>query len=175
MKGKIITPNKENKSKNILSILITLILGIILVTNSNKIVIITFQLIGTIILLFGIYKIIGYFKLRKQFQVEDTATLLSGILGITIGLLTIFLSSAIEISLRYLLGFFLILNGISKLTTSLTWKGKSPLFFSLLIEGIILLIFGLYSIFFQNAALMIIGILLIVSSLIDFITYLQLK
>jgi len=175
MNGKIITPNKANKSKNILSILITLILGVILVTNSNKIVIITFQLIGATILIFGIYKTLRYFSMRKQFQVEDSNALLSGIMGITIGLLTIFLSSAIEISLRYLLGFFLVLNGISKIATSLTWKEKSHLFLSLLIEGTILLAFGLYSIFFQNAALMIIGLLLIASAIMDFITYLQLK
>ena len=63
MKGKIIIPNQTKNTKVIAS-LITLVLGIILVTNSNQIVTITFQIIGGFIILFGIYHFLKYFKIK---------------------------------------------------------------------------------------------------------------
>ena len=79
MKGKIIIP-KNAKNSNLLSIIISLILGIILITNSNSIVTIAFQIIGVIISIFGIYRFITYFNIKKQFKTEDTNTLISGII-----------------------------------------------------------------------------------------------
>ena len=99
MKGKIIIPNQTKNTKVIAS-LITLVLGIILVTNSNQIVTITFQIIGGFIILFGIYHFLKYFKIKKQFKMDDNNALMAGISSITIGLLIIILAGVLEIGLR---------------------------------------------------------------------------
>lgn len=168
MKGKIIIPNNP-KSKNWISIIISLILGIILITNSNRIVTITFQIIGAIISIFGIYRLITYFNIKKQFKTDDHNALMSGILSITIGLLIVTLAGILEIGLRYILGLFIIINAINKLSLSLSYKNTiKKFFYSNLIESIILLIIGLYTIFYANAALVFIGIILILSATFDF-------
>jgi len=175
MKGQIIKPQKE-KNYNLLTSIIFLILGIVLVTNSNQIVTVAFQIIGIGIVLFGLYKTFQYLNLKKQFKTEDNEALMAGIMGITIGLLTILLASILEVGLRYILGIYLLINGINKINIALEFKMiNKKLFITYLIEGIIIILLGLYTIFFANAALMIVGILLIISSILDFITNFQAK
>lgn len=167
MKGKIIVPN-QTQNYNWISILASFIIGIILVTNSNGIVTIAFQIIGAFIALFGIFRLIQFFNIKKQFKTEDNNALISGIIGITIGLLIILLAGVIEVGLRYVLGLFLILNGLNKLGFALTYKNTNKkMYITSITESIILILFGLYTIFFANAALIIIGILLILSAIID--------
>lgn len=173
MKGKIIKPNDKYKKKIIESITL-LILGIILVTNSNQAVTIIFQIIGVGIILFGIYKLHHYLMLKKQFKMEDSDSLISSIISITIGLLIILLASILEVGLRYIIGFYLIINGISKSFIALSVKNQSPKFFYLnIVVSIIYILLGLYTIFIANAAFLIIGIILIFSSLLDLVTCLK--
>lgn len=175
MKAKLIKPNSQN-SKNIIQSIILLILGIILITNSNQIVTVTFQIIGALIIAFGIYKIFRYISLKNQFKIEDTEALTTGIITIAIGLMLILLASIIDIGLRYLLGIYLILNGFNKLIMTRNIKDISiKLGKSNIIMAVIYILLGLYTIFVANVAFVIIGILLIISSSFDIITYLQIK
>lgn len=167
MKGKIIKPN-EKKKKGIIESIILLILGIVLVTNSNQIVTMIFQIIGVVIILYGIYKLFHYISLKKQFKMEDSETLITCIIAITIGLLMILLASVLEVGLRYLIGFYLVLNGISKLILylHLTNHNNKLLYGNIAISSIYILL-GLYTIFIANAAFVVVGILLIISSIFD--------
>lgn len=175
MTGKIIKPNDQNK-KGLISSIIFLILGIVLVTNSNQIVTIAFQAIGAIIIVIGLYYVFRYISLKKQFKTEDTNALMTGILASAIGLLTILLASILEVGLRYTIGFYLILNGISKIGFAIQMPDRSSkLFISKLLEGILLLLLGLYTLFVANAALIIVGIFLIISSIYDLIQFSQQK
>ncbi len=175
MKGKIIT-NQENQKKSILLSIIILLIGIVLVTNSNQIVIIGFQCIGACILLFGIYELIRFFTIKKQLKTEIQSLLLNGVMCSIIGLLTILGASILELGLRYIIGFYLILSGVNKIGNAFLWrKDSSNIFYIYLIEGLILTGFGLYTVFYANAALMLIGVLLIISSIFDFITYFKVK
>ena len=166
MKGKIIVPN-QSKNYNWISALTSFVIGIVLVTNSNQIVTFAFQIIGALIAIFGIFRLIRFFNIKKQFKTEDNNALISGIISITIGLLIILLASVIEIGLRYVIGIFLLLNGINKLGFALARKDNKKLYITTLLESILLILFGLYTIFFANAALIIIGVLLIASATID--------
>ncbi len=173
MKEKLIKPKNKQKTNSINSIIL-LILGIILATNSNKIITLGFQLIGICIITFGIYKIIKYINLKKQFKIEDSETMISGIITITVGILIVVLASILEIGLRYIIGFYLILNALGKIMIAKTiLDHKNPIFISNTIASIILLILGLYTIFVANAALIIVGIFLIISSLVDLFTNLK--
>lgn len=171
MKGKIIKP-KEKQQKNLIGSILLLILGIVLVTNSNIVVIIAFQIIGIIIILYGVFKLYQYLNLKKQFKIEDNDKLTYAILSIAIGLLIILLASIIEVGLRFILGFYLILTGLSKLTIALEIKDmKQQMARTNLIGGILFLVLGIYTIFVANTALIIIGILFIITAIVDFINY----
>lgn len=175
MKEKLIVPNSKEK-RGFLESIILLILGVVLVTNSSSIVTLTFQIIGAFIIAYGIYKILRYISLKKQFKIEETETLTTGIITTAIGLILILVASILEVGLRYILGFYLILNGLSKVSIALQIKdSQSKIFISNLTAGIIFILIGLYTIFVANAALILIGIILIVSSIYDIIIYIKNK
>ena len=105
---------------------------------------------------------------------DDNNALMAGISSITIGLLIIILAGVLEIGLRYILGLILIIHAINKLNLALLAQNSNKnRFISNLITSIIFLIIGLYTIFFANAALIFIGIVLIISSLLDLLSLLK--
>lgn len=167
---------KENRKKGLFGSILLLLLGIILITNSNSIVTFAFQIIGAIVITYGIFQIIKYLNLKKQFKIEDSETLMSGIIKITIGLLIILLASILEVGLRYILGIYLIMNGINKLwiASSLSER-KSKFFINNIVNGSIFILLGLYTILIANAALVFVGILLIISAIFDIFSYSQKK
>lgn len=175
MNIKIIKPKKTEK-KGLFGSILLLLLGIILITNSNSIVTFAFQIIGAIVITYGIFQIIKYLNLKKQFKIEDSETLMSGIIKITIGLLIILLASILEVGLRYILGIYLIMNGINKLwiASSLSER-KSKFFVNNIVNGSIFILLGLYTILIANAALVFVGILLIISAIFDIFSYSQKK
>ena len=83
-------------------------------------------------------------------------------------MLLIVLSGVLEASIRYVLGFFFIFMGISRLLTSISFNNYKN--FST-ISNIILIALGIYSIFFSNAVLVIIGVILVINAIILFIEY----
>ena len=85
-----------------------------------------------------------------------------------IGILLIALAGALEISIRYILGFFLIYMGISRLLTQISFHDYQN--FST-ISNAVLIILGVYSIAYSNAVLVIIGWILIVNAALLFWDY----
>ena len=157
---------KEKQKLEWLAPLLLLVLGIILFTDSSRRVIIVFYVIGALILFFGIFRLISYYRLKKELKIEDNQKLVIGTSTIFVGILVILLSGAIEVFLRFILGFLLIINGLKKVIVSLNYKN-----YIVLLEGILFIGIGLYTILAQNIVFQIIGVLLIASSIIDFTTY----
>lgn len=157
---------KEQKQMNFIPPLIMLTVGIILLTNSSKAVIIVCYILGAIVLLFGAIHLIKYYQLKSQLHIEDNQKLIIGIIGVFVGLLIILLSSAIETLLRFIIGFSLLFNGISKISIAISEKNTVSLF-----EGIVFIIAGLYTILATNIVFQIIGVLLIIASVFDLLTY----
>ena len=155
--------NIFNKDRKILSPIIMGIVGLILLTNSDEVIILACYIIGGLILGFGIYSIIGYYKLKKELHIENTTKMNIGILTIAIGIFIILLASLIKTFMNLLLGIWLIATGITKLLTvsKLYNTDRKAANFNL-IEAIIVIFMGLYSIFFQNIFLTIIGIWMII-------------
>lgn len=169
IKPKKVKENEKNELK-ILTPIIMLILGIILLTDSSKAVIIIFYIIGAIFLLIGIYNLISYYKLKKELNIEDNNKLILSTSTLFIGIVILLLSGAIETFLRFIIGFVLIYSGIRNTVVAL--HGKN---YFILIVGIGLIGIGLYTILAQNIVLQIIGALLIIASIIDFVNLLNPK
>ena len=159
---------KEEKNYKLLGSIILLIVGIILLTNSNQAVICVCYCIGALIGIFGIYHFIQYYKMKKEFNVENNFNLISGVVSIFIGIILIILASAIEAFLRFIIGIILIINGIKKIKDSIDFQS-----YITLTIGIVEVAIGLYTILAENIIIAIVGFLLIVSSMIDIIKSLK--
>lgn len=167
MKTEIIKPKKEKKDNNLVTPIIYLILGIILAFRSNEAIQLLFYVIGILVIVFGVKSLIDYYKNKNMVQFKNV-NLTIAIVSIILGVLLIILSETLEISIRYILGFFLIYMGISRLLTSISfnnYKNWST------VSNILLILLGLYSIFISNAILVFVGWILIINAVILFIDY----
>lgn len=169
-KTEIIKPKKEGKEvKNVLTPVIYLILGVILAFRSNEAIQLLFNIIGILIILYGIKSLVFYYRNKEIVQFKNI-NLSVGIISIIIGVLLILLADALEVSIRYILGFFLIYMGVSRFLTDYSignYKHLSSL------SNLVLVILGVYSIFVSNAVLVIIGWILIVNAVLLFWEYLK--
>mgnify|MGYP001120058735 CR=1 FL=1 len=170
MKTEIIKPEKENKNNSsLLTPIIYLIIGVILAFFSNQAVRLIFYIIGIMVIIYGIKLFLVYYQNKDKSQYSNINLGLA-IISVVGGLLLIFLSESLEISIRYVLGFFLIYMGISRgLTQFSLGECKLPT----IVSSVLFIIGGVYSIFKSNAVLMIIGWLLIANSILLFWEYLK--
>jgi uncharacterized membrane protein HdeD (DUF308 family) len=157
-----------NKNKKYISPILLGFVGLVFLTNSNEIIIYACYLLGAIIAGFGIYNIIKYTEIKNQLKIEDSEKLNTGIICIAIGLLVILLSSVIQTFLNIIIGIWLIATGITKLIniSELYIVDKRTANLNI-IEAFIVIAMGLYTIFFQNIVLTIVGIWMIIGAAID--------
>ena len=168
MKTEIIKPKKEMKeARSLLNPIIYLVLGLLLVFKSNEVVELLFYVLGIIVIIYGIKSFVVYYQNKDVVQYKNI-NLTIAIASVIIGVLLIVLSGVLEASIRYVLGFFFIFMGISRLLTSISFNNYEN--FST-ISNIVLIALGIYSIFFSNAVLVIIGVILIINAVILFIEY----
>ena len=151
-------------SNNIIMDICLLILGLLLVSNSNNLLTTIFNIIGLLLVINGMYLLIQYSKM-KQMKIEDLTIRNQMIFYITSGILTIILSNFLVNMINILTGLFLLFIGISRLVNN-----KFPDKVNL-IGTIIIIIMGIYSILVENAALVLIGLLLICYVILDIVKY----
>jgi uncharacterized membrane protein HdeD (DUF308 family) len=157
----IINPEKKKKSPLLISVL-TLVLGCMLLTNNNKVVVWSCYIIGAVALVIGLYNVFAK-KLTKK---EGNVSL--GIYAIVVAVLLFILAGTIEVTLRMIIGIWLILNGLSKLALAFKVKEK---FVPFLVLSIILILAGMYCILVSNIFLVVVGAFLIASATIDLYNY----
>lgn len=168
MKAEIIKPKKEKKeARSLLNPIIYLVLGLLLMFRSNEVVELLFYVLGIIIIIYGIKSFVLYYQNKDVVQYKNI-NLTIAIASVIIGVLLIVLSGVLEASIRYVLGFFFIFMGVSRILTSVSFNNyKNFSTFS----NVILIALGIYSIFFSNAVLVIIGAILVINAIILFIEY----
>lgn len=168
MKAEIIKPKKEMKeARSLLNPIIYLVLGILLMFKSNEVMELIFYVLGIIIIIYGIKSFIVYYQNKDVVQYKNI-NLTIAIASVIIGVLMIVLSGVLEASIRYVLGFFFIFMGVTRLLTSISFNNYKS--FST-ISNIVLIGLGIYSIFFSNVVLVIIGVILVINAIILFIEY----
>ena len=157
----IINPEKKKKTPLLLNFL-TLVLGCMLLTNNNKVVVYTCYIIGAIAL------VIGLFNLFSKQLTKREGNISLGVYATVLGVLLFILAHTIEVTLRMIIGIWLILNGLAKLALAFKVKEK---FMPFLILAIILIAAGMYCILVSNILLVVVGAFLIASSTIDLYNY----
>lgn len=159
----------KKDSSSIFASVIFLIIGIFLLLWPNEMVRFITYIVGIVFVVFGSIKLYSYYKLKDSIN-NIKATL--GIASIIIGIIIMFCNNAIEFAIRLIMGGYILANGINKLIVALNSKTYNDKWIGLLIISILLIIGGLYMILKSNIILSTIGLVLIIYSSIDIISYL---
>lgn len=160
---------KKDKSSIIMSIVL-LIVGICLFINPAEMVKFITYIIGVIFVIFGTIKLYDY---CKQKDTISNMQLTIGIAAIVIGIITMFCNGIIEFAIRLVMGGYILANGINKLIVALNSKTYNDKWVGLVIIAGLLIIGGLYIILKSNIVLSTIGLVLIIYSAIDIISYIM--
>ena len=172
MKVTVVDKNYKGQDSSLVYSIILLVLGIFLTLNANGVLNIVFDILGALVMIYGVYKLVMAFKLKKDFKTVNNSLMSSSIMSLIFGLLIIVLSQVLINAINVVTGIWLIFTGISKLNVALSIGSiKEKDFIVSLISSILIIGLGLYTIMSQNVVLTIIGILLIIYSVIDIINY----
>lgn len=161
----------KNSKMSLISSIIFFILGLVIFLNPELFVKSISYGLGGLLILTGLYKSVNYYIQDKRLGIVNRNEIAFGITAIVLGIVFIFLASAIELLLRFIIGGWLIIRGISKITQTFFTTDRNSKFYALIIVGVILLLIGLYIILVSNLALSIIGLFMMIYGVIDFISY----
>jgi len=151
--------------------IIFFILGAIIFTRPEIIILFISYVIGGIIIIIGLFKCIKNYLDIKKDNTISSREMISGIVLIIIGLVFILLAGVIEALVRLVIGGWILFSGINRLINSLEIPKKNSQFIIRLILSFLLIGVGLYTILESNLAFKTIGLVLMVYSVIEILGY----
>lgn len=163
---------KEEKISvsTLLNSILLLILGIVLLTKSEAVINVISWIFGGILVLFGLTKIISYFKSRKGTnEYFMDADLLLGLLLISLGCVLIFIPGIVDVSIRVICGGWILIAGLNRLLLGITIRPLDQKGSKLYIITSLLMI--LVGILVLTNLFNIIGIYIIIYAVFDIINY----
>ena len=138
---------------NLFSALAFFVFGLIIFVNPDAVVKFISYCIGGLLILVGVYKTANYYIQDKRLGVVNRNEMAFGITAIILGIVFIFLASAIELLLRIVVGGYLILMGIGRIAMTFYTTDRTSKFYALIVVGLLLIGGGLYTILASNLAL----------------------
>ena len=162
---------KKYKKNSLITSIGFFLLGIFIFMNPDVLVKIVSYAFGGILIALGLYKIANYYIQDKRLGIVNHHELAFGITSLVLGVVFIFLADAIVLLLRFIVGGWLILAGVSKIFKTFFTTSRDSKFYALIIIGLILISIGLYIVFVSNIPLSIIGLFMMMYGLTDFISY----
>ena len=167
--------NSYTLTSSLISAIIFFILGAIMFTSPDVMVILVSRILGGTIAIIGLFNCIkNYLDVKKDNSTSSTG-MIAGILGIIIGFVFIFLAGVIEALVRFIIGGFILFIGINKLVNSLYLKKNTSKFLVLFTISLLLIIGGLYTILEANLAFQAIGIILMIYATLEIFSYIFCK
>ena len=146
------------------------ILGAVMYTRPEFIVLVFSYVIGGLIILFGIYYCIKNYIEIKNNKETSSKDMILGITLVVIGLIFIFLANVIEALVRLIIGGYILFVGITRFVNSLYLK-KNIRFYVSLGLSLLLIAGGLYTILEANLAFQTIGVVIMAYSVIEIIGF----
>ena len=169
MKVTVIKQSKKGKKRSLIYSIILLILGIFLTFNSGGVLNTIFNILGILVVLFGIYRFVTYYRLKSQLKIDDSSILMSAVMSILFGVLIILLSNILTNTIQIITGIWLLFVGISRLSETDLSNLKNKNNLVSVIGATLIILLGLYTIFSENVVFVILGIILIIYSVLDII------
>ena len=141
----------------LVSSILFLILGAVMWTKPEAVVIITTYIFGGILILIGLFKCVkNYLDVKKDNDTKSTEMVV-GIVMIILGIVCIFLAGVVEALVRLIIGGWILFAGINRLINSFNLEKKDSRFYVSLILSLILICGGVYTILEVNLAFKAIG------------------
>ncbi len=147
------------------------IIGLIIAYNPNTTFKIISYLIGGLFVIFGLIKILEYFKIKGADDLYNYE-LVYGIIAILLGLVVIFCNQMIETLLRILIGGWIMYSGVMRLVLALKLQkinDDNKIWILVLIMALAILICGLVIISTQGILIATIGVIMVVYAIMDII------
>lgn len=155
----------------LVSSILFLILGAVMWTKPEAVVIITTYIFGGILILIGLFKCVkNYLDVKKDNETKSTEMII-GIVMIILGIVCIFLAGVVEAFVRLVIGGWILFSGINRLVNSFYLQKKDSKFWVSLILSLILIGGGIYTILEVNLAFKAIGIVLMIYAILEIINY----
>ena len=152
-----------NNNSSLVSAILFFILGAIMFTNPDTMVVVISRILGGILILFGLYSCIKNYILVRQNTQVSAIPMVAGISCMAIGSVFFFAAGFVEAMVRFVIGGWILLSGIVRFASAMQIdKKNNPKFFSLLIISLLLILAGLYTILEANLAFQTIGIVLMI-------------
>ena len=147
------------------------ILGAIMFTKPNAIILFISYVIGGILIIIGTFNCIkNYLDIKKDNSISSKEMIL-GIILIIIGLVFIFLADVIETLVRFVIGGWILFTGINRLINTLQITNNKKKLISQLILSLLIIGIAMYTILKSNLAFKTIGLVIIIYSIIEIIGY----
>ena len=158
---------KKSGWLSILESVVFAILGAVLIWNPEGTVKTISYILGIIFIAIGVYKVITYIMSRGKYDLYNF-DLIYGLIAVIIGIVTIIYSSTIGNIFRIIIGIWIIYSSLIRMSLAIKLKNlKVNRWIYSLCLAIVMLICGLYITLNSGAIVVTIGIMMIVSSIID--------
>lgn len=156
---------------SLINAILFLVFGMILFTNPGGIVKFISYIAGAILIIIGITNLFDYYKTKKKLNIEQNAKLISGIILIILGLISILFASVIETTLRLIIGAWIIYSGVMRLIEALNFKTDKTSFIIRLVISILMVISGFYVVLKTNLVFSAIGLFIIFYSIMEIVGF----
>ena len=144
---------KKSSKFSLISPILFFVIGLIVFLYPDTLVKFVSYGSGALLIGLGIYKMLNYYIQDKRLGVVNRNEMAFGITAVVLGVIFIFLANAIELLLRFIVGGWLIIRGISKIFKTFFTTVRDSKFYALIVVGIILIAIGLYIVLVSNLAL----------------------
>ena len=81
MKVTVVDKNYKGQDSSLVYSIILLILGIFLTLNANGVLNIVFDILGSLVMIYGVYKLVMALKLKKDFKAINNSLMSSSIMS----------------------------------------------------------------------------------------------
>ena len=164
---KIKQPTGKNAWMAVFESLITLVMGIMLVTWPNSIIKIIAYIVGGFLLARGIYSIVVYYGSNKVKNGLLDNELMWGIISAVVGLVVMIMGGQIAGVFRIIVGIWIIYEALVRIRNALRLRAASvdSWKYSMIIS-VAMLCFGLFITFFDGAMVVLIGWMMIIVGVI---------
>ncbi|MBR3660563.1 MAG: DUF308 domain-containing protein [Bacilli bacterium] len=155
----------------LVSAILFLILGAVMYTKPDAVVIITTYVLGSLLIVIGLFKCVkNYLDVKKDNSISSTEMIVGIVLAI-FGVICIFLAGVVEALVRLIIGGWMIFSGINSLINTLYLEKKTSKFWISLILSLVIIGGGLYTILEANLAFQAIGIVLMIYAVLEIIGF----
>ena len=151
----------------LISSVVLFILGALLYTKPTEVMLAVTYGMGGLITLVGVFNCVKNYLDVKKDNSTSSKGMVIGIVLVVVGLVFIFLGEVIEQIIRFIIGGWILVCGITRLANALMLEKKDVNFWVLLVLSILLIGGGLYTILIKNLEMQIAGLILMAYAILE--------